>query len=180
MNILDIILVIPLLWFAYKGFTKGLIIELSSLGALILGVYAAYYFSDYAKEFLTNNFEIKKQYLQILSFAVTFIVVVILVLLLGKILEKFVNLIALGFLNKLAGGIFGILKVAFVLSVIIFIINSFDEKEMIISEKMRKESVLYKPISSFAPKVIPKIKNLGKSSFIEKVKKDKDKFLKPI
>ncbi len=41
MNWLDIGIAVPLVWGAYVGFKKGLVIELASLAALILGIYAA-------------------------------------------------------------------------------------------------------------------------------------------
>ena len=45
-NLLDIILLIPLLLFAWNGYKKGFIIELASLAALVLGLYMAFFFSD--------------------------------------------------------------------------------------------------------------------------------------
>ena len=51
-NLLDIILLIPLLWFGYNGYKKGLIIEIASLAAFILGLYFAFYFSDFTAEYL--------------------------------------------------------------------------------------------------------------------------------
>jgi len=79
---------------------------------------------------------------------------------LAKILEKFVNLLALGLFNKLGGVLFGMLKIVFVLSVIILVINKIDKKGMIISEKMQKSSILYKPICKVAPAIIPNLENL--------------------
>ena len=66
MNWLDIVLAIPLLWFLYRGFRNGLIIELASLAALILGIYAALHFSFYVQEYLEKNFEIA-QYIYFLN-----------------------------------------------------------------------------------------------------------------
>ena len=155
MNILDIILAVPLLWFAYRGFQKGLVIELASLVALILGIWAAIHFSFFAADFLTDNFDIGPKYLPVTAFIITFIVVVLGVILVGKIVEKFINLIALGFLNKLGGLVFGIVKAAFFLSVIALIINSFDDDQSLITPKLREGSLLYKPIERFAPSIIP-------------------------
>ncbi len=158
MNILDIILIIPILWFLYRGFTKGFIIELASLIALIGGIWAAIHFSYFAGDFLGRNFDINEKYLGIIAFIVTFLLVVFAVILVGRILEKFINVIALGFLNKLAGAIFGILKAAFILSIIIFIINSFDPGQTVITPKMRSGSLLYKRVEPLFPMLIPKLK----------------------
>lgn len=161
MNFLDIILILPVIWFAYKGFTKGFIIELTLLVALVLGVFIAINFSYFAADFLTDNTKIAHKYISIIAFVITFIAIVIAAFAVGKLLEKVINLLLLGFINKIAGCLFGILKAAFILSVIIFIINSFDSKQAVITKKIRENSILYKPIASIAPYIIPKL-NLDK------------------
>ena len=155
MNWLDIVLAIPLLWFMYKGFRNGLIIELASLAALVLGIFIALHFSFYAKEFLIDNFEIADNYLNIIAFAITFIIVAVLVYLVGKIIHKLVSIVALGFLNRLAGGVFGLLKAALVLSVILYFLNGFDSS--LIKAEVKENSFLYEPVESIVPMIIPRI-----------------------
>ncbi|MBU1014261.1 MAG: CvpA family protein [Bacteroidetes bacterium] len=172
MNILDIILIIPIVWLTYRGFQKGFIIELSSLVALILGIYFAINFSYFAADFLSRNFDIGDKYLSIFAFVFTFMVVVFMVFLIGKILEKFVDIILLGFVNKIVGAVFGIIKALFLLSVILWIINSFDYSKSIIKENTIQKSMLYGPIEKFAPMIVPKlsldkIRNI-KNPFIDK------------
>lgn len=157
MNVLDIILLIPLVWLMYRGFQKGFIIELSSLIALVLGIYFAINFSYFAAEFLTNNFSIGDKYLAIIAFVVTFIAIVFAVFFIGKLLEQVINIIFLGFVNKLAGAAFGLIKAAFLLSVILWIINSFDLSKSFIKDATREGSILYDPIEQFAPTIIPKL-----------------------
>ena len=157
MNYIDIILIIPIIWFAYQGFKRGLIIELASLVALILGIYAAMYFSGYAADFLVNNFDMGPKYVPVVAFIITFIIVVVLVHLLGRILEKLVNMVALGFLNKMAGGIFGILKAALFISIVILVINHFNDQ--FISKEKQENSLLYKPIAEIAPFLWDQLEN---------------------
>ena len=157
MNWLDIVLAIPILWFTFKGFKNGFVIELASLAALILGIFMAIYFSFYAEDYLRENFEIAENYLYIISFAITFIIVAVMVHLVGKIIHKLVNIIALGFLNRLAGGIFGLLKTALVLSVIIYFLNGFDSDSSIIKSEVKENSYLYDPIESIVPLIIPRL-----------------------
>lgn len=79
MNYIDIILLILIILSAIGGFKNGLITELASLAALILGIWGAIQFSDITTELLIKYFDLKTNYLNIISFAVTFIVIVILV-----------------------------------------------------------------------------------------------------
>jgi len=150
-NFLDIIIIIPLLLFAWQGFKKGLIIEVATLAALVLGLFFAFCFSDYAANLLNDHFSIDEKYMAALSFIVTFIVVVIVVIAVGKILQKIIDIILLGFLNKAAGAVFGIVKGALILSILLLIINYFDTNQKLIKEEYKENSIFYEPIESFAP-----------------------------
>ena len=153
MNIstLDIFLLIPMLLFAWGGYKKGLIISLASLAALILGLYAAFFFSDYAGGLLTEYFTISEKYLAAISFVVTFVVVIIIVIVLGNALDKVIDVLLLGFLNKAAGAVFGFLKGALYMSILIFVVNYFDSGQNIIKKENRENSLFYEPVESVAP-----------------------------
>ncbi|MBN2668482.1 MAG: CvpA family protein [Bacteroidales bacterium] len=158
MNYFDILIVIPLLWGAYKGFSKGLVIAVASLVALILGIYGAIKFSAYTGELVQNNFEIEDNYMPIISFSITFLAIVIGIHFIAKMLNKLVDAIALAWLNKIAGIVFGILKTAFIVSILIFIIETIDPNGQFIKEDYKTESLLYKPIKTIAPAIIPSLK----------------------
>jgi membrane protein required for colicin V production len=175
-NLLDIILLIPLLWFGYNGYKKGLIIEISSLAAFILGLYFAFYFSNFTAGYLRQFFNIQPKYMAAVSFIVTFIGVVIIVLALAKLLEKFINILMLGFVNKLLGAVFGMLKGALFLSVIILIINYFDAGKSIVKPEAAKKSIFYEPVQSLAPLLYSK---LHLENFKNKVP-DKDELMKKV
>ncbi len=155
MNYIDIVLGLLLLFSAIGGFKNGLISELASLAALVLGIWGAIEFSDVTSEFLVENFNMKSDHLNIISFIVTFIVIVILVHIVGSVVNKMVETVMLGFVNKLAGLVFGVLKSALILSVILVIFDKIDSDVQILSEEAKSESRLYEPIRSFAPSVFP-------------------------
>lgn len=157
MNILDIILLVPLLWLAYRGFKRGLIIELASLIALILGIFAAIHFSWFAGDLLKDYFNLEEKYLALVSFAITFIAVVLAVYAVGKLIEKVVDMVALGFLNKIFGAMFGVLKAALFLSVILLVLTSLDKNEKVLTPKAKENSVLYVPIASIVLYIIPRL-----------------------
>lgn len=156
-HILDIVIALPLIWGIYKGFRKGLIIEVTTLAALLAGIYGAIRFSDSAAILIREQWEIDDRYMPIVAFALTFILIVVLVNIIGKMIEKLVDMVSLGFLNKLGGGLFRALKIALILSVIFTMVTSLDEELQIIPESVKDESVLYGPLSKLAPIVIPAI-----------------------
>ena len=157
MNWLDIVLAIPLLWLTFKGLRNGFIIELASLAALILGIFVALHFSFYAEGYLSDHFEISERYLYIISFVITFVVVAVIIYLIGKLIHKLFQIIALGLLNRIAGGIFGLLKAALVLSVLIYFLNGFDPGSKILKQEVKENSYLYEPIESIVPMIIPRL-----------------------
>ena len=163
-NLIDIIFLIPLLLFAWSGYKKGFIIELASLGALILGLYFAIYFSHIAADFLNETFKIDPKYIGALSFVITFIVVVFGVIAVGNILQKFIDIILLGFLNKMAGAIFGFVKGALFISIFIFAFSYFGLEESVFSDEARQKSLLYAPIKSVVPELVSWL-NLEKLHF---------------
>lgn len=154
MSFLDIIFIIPAVWLAYTGFKKGLIVELSTLLALVLGVFVSLYFSDVTAEFLKEAFDLKTKYLKLISFIITFLMVVIAVNLIGKLVEKFVDMVALSFLNKSAGGVFGVLKAVVIMSLLIFFIEKIDKKKVLLSEELTENSIFYPYIQPLAPTLI--------------------------
>ncbi|HRY97548.1 MAG TPA: CvpA family protein [Bacteroidales bacterium] len=150
-TVTDLVLITALLWAAWKGFSRGLIIEVASLVALVLGTFAAIRFSGFASRIILGYMDMDPRVLHVLSFSLTFLAVMLVVILLGRILEKMVNLIMLGLLNKIAGAVFGTLKVAVVLSVIMLLVNAADPSHKLIPEKERQGSRLYFPVERLAP-----------------------------
>lgn len=157
MNYLDIIFIVPLIWAGFRGFKKGLIIEVSTLIAFGLGIWGGIHFSDFVAELLSESIESK--YVPLISFTITFILIVATVFVLGKMLEKAINLIQLKLVNKVTGAVFGVAKIVLVISVLLVIVNSFDQKSNIVPEDLIENSLLYRPLSDVSLKVIPALKN---------------------
>ena len=159
MNYIDIILAILLVLAAISGFRNGFIAEAASLAALILGIWGAIKFSYITSDFLVENFQLKSDHLNIISFVVTFIVIVILVHIVGNTVNKLIETVMLGFVNKLAGLVFGILKAALILSILLVVFDMIDENEKILSPETKENSRMYEPIRSLAPSIFPFIEN---------------------
>lgn len=171
MNFIDLIIAIPLVWFAYKGFSKGFIIEIAGLLALLGGIYIANHFSFYTSDFLEKNLSITNKYMSIISFVITFLLVIILVIFLGKMLEKIATAVQMGLINKIAGALLGFIKIVFILSTLIMILTLFDIESLVIKEEYQSESLLYKPVKKVAPAIFPKFKEY-KNAIVDKLESD--------
>ena len=157
MNSFDYILLIPLLYGLYRGFTKGLIIELASLLALILGIYGALHFSSFTFEFLSDYVEIKTVYLQLASYGLTFLIIVMVISLTGKALTMLIKLVALGFINRMMGAIFGSIKVLLILALFILFFDRFNKQFGMVKDEVLDASLLYNPIRIQAEQFYPNV-----------------------
>lgn len=155
MNTFDIIITGLLLFGFIRGLFKGLFLEIASFIALIAGIYGAIHFSYFVKDLLIPQVSWEEKYITLVSFAVTFMVIVIVVTLIGKLFTKIADFASLGILNKLLGGIFGALKTGFALSVILLIFSKLNNKIPFISQEQQESAVLYEPIKNLAPKIFP-------------------------
>ncbi len=172
MNYIDIVLLLLLVFSAFGGFKNGLIAEVVSLAALILGIWGAIEFSSVTAEFLTEKLNLKTEHLDIISFIVTFIVIVILVHIVGSTINKLVDAVTLGFVNKLAGMVFAVLKSALILSIVLLVFDRIDRNMKILSERAKSESRMYEPIKNFAPSLLPFI-NFWDNEDSDRMKDDK-------
>ena len=155
MNILDILLAALLLFGLVRGLMKGLFVEVASLIALVAGVYGALHFSNFAAEFLIERVDWNEKTVNIVAFAITFVIIVLAISLAGKALTKLADFAALGFLNKFLGGVFGALKIGLILSVVLLIFNNLNNKIPFVDEEDLEASVLYEPVKSLAPMLFP-------------------------
>ena len=155
MNYIDIILLILLLLSAISGLRNGLIAEAISLATLILGIWGAIEFSYITANFLVESFSMKSEHIATVSFIVTFLIIVVLIYFVGIVMKKIVGIVLPGIINHLAGLIFGIVKSALILSVILIVFDKLDNNIHILSEDAKAKSRLHEPIRSFGPSVFP-------------------------
>ncbi len=158
MNYIDLVIGILILAGAIQGFRKGLIIELASLAALVLGIWGGIKFSDMTAAFITKHTGYQSENLITIAFIVTFIAIVILIHIMGKMLDTVVKAVFLGFLNRLAGIIFGVLKTAVILSILLLLFDDVDENVHLLPVKQKEESKIYTPMKQLVPTLFPFIK----------------------
>lgn len=152
MGTFDIIVGILLIFFFLKGLKNGFIIELASVVALVLGIVAAVLFSDVVGQWLSEF--ITTRFISILSFFIVLIAVMIAVHLLAKLLDRLVKAVALGWLNRLVGALFGMFKAALVVSVLLLLLNVFGLSEKWFTPEMKNDSYLFSPLEELAPKTL--------------------------
>jgi membrane protein required for colicin V production len=111
-NYLDLIFGGLILFGAFKGFRKGVIVELASLLALVLGIYGAIQFSGFVADQLVIYIDWDKRYVDLAAFGLTSVAIILGVSLLGKILTSLAKLVMLNGINRMLGLLFGGMKLA--------------------------------------------------------------------
>jgi membrane protein required for colicin V production len=140
----DIVICLILGFFTFNGFRHGFIEEMARLISLIGGFILSSKFHNmlipYLQRIETETIRVTVAYLGI------FVLSVIVITIIAKILQKFIELVLLGWLNRLLGLLLGLLKGFLIISLIIFIIQAlplkFDENNTI-RQKLENESVMY-------------------------------------
>jgi len=157
MSFLDIILGLLLVWGLWKGLKNGLIIELASIVALIAGIYGAIHFSYYAGDYLSESMDWEERYTNLTAFVITFILIVIIVNVLAKLLTKIASFAMLGWLNRLAGGIFGVVKVAVILGALLVFFDRVNTSAGLVKDENMEQSALYEPLKEIGALVFDRV-----------------------
>ena len=174
MNWIDTAIVVILIISMVMGFINGLVKEVASLAALVLGIWGAIKFSTFTAEKLYDYFDMSGQYVGIMAFIITFGIIVVGIHFVGIIVNKIVDAAALSFVNRLLGIVFGLLKSVLILSVLFVVLNTINERVSFLPEKTIEESMFFNPISDIAPAIFPIIGEGGFRQSFDRFKKKPD------
>jgi len=155
MSFIDIILIVIFIFAGFHGYQKGFVNQLASLIGLLLGIWGAIKFSDFTANLLSEHLHLTTQYLPLIAFAITFGIIVIVVHFIGSIVDSIFEMAFLGFANSVLGVVFGVLKTAFILSVILVIMQKADTKFNMLPKDIAQKSLFYHPIERLAPSIFP-------------------------
>lgn len=159
MGFLDIILGMLLAYGLYKGLKNGFFVEIASLVALIAGLFGAIHFSYIVGDYLSEKLNWEEQYVKLISFIITFVIIVLLIHMVGKFMSKVTDFTLLGILNKIAGGIFGALKTAVIVGALLIYFDKVNSSAQIIKPDTIGSSMLYRPLKDIGGFVFGKVLN---------------------
>lgn len=155
MNFLDIIFIIPIAFGAIVGFRRGIIKEIIALISIVTAIYIARYFSPVLSSFLISYLSVSQR----IAYPLAYIFVLIIfgggMYILAEMLTRIVSAIKLGAVNRLFGTLLGVLKWSLILSAILCFFAIVDHYIPIKNRPAVQQSLLYKPIESLIPAIIP-------------------------
>ena len=160
MNILDIILLICFVPAIIQGLRKGFIAQAISIISIIVGIWASARFANIVTAWIGQYITASEQVLKLVAFALILIAVFLVLAALGKMLEGVFRLVMLGWLNKLLGVLFALLKTALIVGLLIITFTSVNDTFKFVQESVLNESVLYPPLKKLAFEVFPYLKEI--------------------
>jgi membrane protein required for colicin V production len=148
--LIDLVFVILIVLAAIRGYRRGLIVGLFSFIAIIIGLAAAMKLSTVVAGYIGNSVNVSDRWLPIISFAVVFIAIVLLIMLGANVIQKTVEAGALGWVNRIGG----ILLYAVIYTMVFSVILFYAGMVRIIQPATIEQSVTYSFIQPWGPKAI--------------------------
>lgn len=149
-NIIDIIIVVPVLFGLFRGLYRGFVSELTSLVAVVAGVIGARIWAPGLSMQLGEMLALKPSVANLISYCLVFLAIALSLHLIGRLFTKFLSAISLGALNRLVGAIFGALKWALIVSILINGFDFLDKNYKILKPEIKKASICYQPMKQLA------------------------------
>ena len=160
MNILDAIILICLIPAIIQGLRKGFISQAISIISLIAGIWASAKFTDIVTAWAAQHINASEQVLKIVAFAIVLIVVFLILGLVGRMLESVLKFVCLGWVNKLAGLAFSLMKAMLIIGLAITTFSSINATFGLVKPEVIADSTLYQPLKDIADAIFPYIKNM--------------------
>jgi len=169
MGIIDIVIICCFLPSLFLGAKNGFVKQVISLVILFLGIKLSIAFSTPVAGWLQSRITLQPVWISVISFASVFIIVAIFFAAVGKLLESVIKVTMLGWLNRLLGIVFSMLKVLLVLCLLAYFVNSANGLLGFLSEDQLAESNFFGPLLNLADKVFPALKSIIQQQHISDV-----------
>jgi len=166
MKVIDIVILIPLLYGAYNGFKRGLVLEIIAIIAFVVATILGFKFLGWGLVLLKPYLGENNKLLTYFSFFIVFFPILFLINKIGSLLRKSFRYSLLGGFDSMAGALLGICTWAFGISVFLWLANAVNA----IPKSAKKETYIYPVVAPVAPKVISKLSEylpLGSNLLIE-------------
>ncbi|MFN3852508.1 MAG: CvpA family protein [Spirosomataceae bacterium] len=156
MNILDLIIILPIVYGAYRGYQKGLLIEIIGVAAFIVAIVIGFKFLGFGMNMLAPHIgeQLSYRFLPYLSFTLIFFPTIFLLNRFGWMLRKALRFTILGTMDSFAGAIVGAFTWLFGISIFLWLTETIEVR---IPEKYTKESLVYEHTIKVAPAVVSKV-----------------------
>lgn len=158
MEIIDIIIAVLLVIGLIAGLKDGFVKQVAGLVGFVAGLLVgkALYLSVAAE--LTPLLGTSEKTTQIIAFVLIMVLVPLIFSVIAWLISKLLKSVGLGWLNRLGGGIVGMIEYALIAGLIIVGIESFDTHNVIVSKETKENSVFYYALGNTTGLLIKDVK----------------------
>ncbi|MBT8331734.1 MAG: CvpA family protein [Deltaproteobacteria bacterium] len=164
MNPFDIFIIIIISYSIIRGLFRGLVKEVSSIIGVLGGFYAAYSYYPMVAKLLSGIIK-EPSYLSILSFLIIFCGILIVISILGVVIKYLLNVAFLGWIDRICGVGFGLIKGVLIVTVIFIILTTFLSK----GTPLIKKSILAPHVIWISEQMVGLVSDDMKKDFFTKL-----------
>jgi membrane protein required for colicin V production len=159
MNLLDIVIIALLAWGAIAGYIKGFLTQLISFGAVFLGIYLAFLFSDWIAIFVSEHFKVSARWSIVVASFIIFVGVFILLHLLSRLISQAFKDTSAGTANRIMGMAFGLFKSFLLVCAVLWLLSALNGIAKVIPEDLTASSKLF-GMWKIVPWLFPYVKGI--------------------
>ncbi len=159
MNWLDIVIGLLLLTAVWRGWKEGAVTQILGLAALALGVFLGW---KYGAE-IGALLGLEDLMGRAVGFIVVMLVVILAIILIGIVTRGLFRIVGLGIFDNLLGVLFSALKMAVFVGLFMILFEVCDPSGKVISESVRRDSVMYGAVESVCDVIFPVVRDMFKT-----------------
>ncbi len=155
MNWFDLTVGILLLVAFINGYRKGLIMQLVGLATIVLAAIFAGRLAKIILPEITRLVDISPEMARVLSFVLAFAGIAIVLSLVGRLLQRFIDVVFLSFINRILGAVIAAGTMMVFLSILLNLVLMLDRNEKIITQNIKQESFFFERVEAVVPAIVP-------------------------
>ena len=168
MNSIDLVVIIVTSFFLLRGLFRGFILELTIVVGLFVGYILAASYHELISGILTSYFlQLPESAADIISFALIFITINIILRIVAGIITKTLKFAMLGWLNRMLGAVFGTIKSVIILSITIFIFNLIPFSELFLQKAGKNESFFFPLLEMIGPELYKQVEHTNAKKLLD-------------
>lgn len=167
-NWFDLTVGILLLIAVINGYRKGLIMQLVGLAILLLSAIFGGRVAEMILPHLTGWINLSPEAARVLSFLLAFAAIAVVLTLAGKLIQRFLDLVLLSFLNRLAGAVIAAGTMMLFLSIMLNLVLLLDRSETVISPQIKEDSFFYSRVEAVVPAIVPHLNSRFWDEYVPK------------
>ena len=155
MNWFDILIGILLLIALINGYRKGLIMQLVGLTTIVLAAIFGGRLAERILPVISGQINLSPEAARVLSFILAFALIAIVLSLVGRLLQKFIDVVLLSLFNRILGAVIAAGTMMLFLSILLNLVLMLDTNEVVIKEEIREDSFFFERVEAVVPAIIP-------------------------